>query len=118
MKIAFNKINFAKYPFKFDLDNVVFDGYISKIEPKIAKIKASMKGFAYRPCDRCADEVEIRLDEYIEVLASDGIFKDEANQLSNVIEFFDSQIDLFEVALSEFEATLSDYFYCNKCKGE
>ena len=53
--------------------------------------------------------------ENLELFASDGIFKDEANELSNTIEFFDGHIDLIEVAISELEAYLSDYFYCINC---
>ncbi len=53
--------------------------------------------------------------ENLELFASDGIFKDEANELSNTIEFFDGHIDLIEVAISELEVYLSDYFYCINC---
>ncbi|MFG5142474.1 hypothetical protein O8I45_11685, partial [Campylobacter lari] len=28
---------------------------------------------------------------------------------------FDSHIDLIELATSELQSYLSDYFYCNKC---
>lgn len=116
MKIPFSSLSLVDYPFKLNLENVVFEGFITKVNPKLAKIRASMKGFAYRVCDRCGAEKELELDEQIEVLASDGIFKDEPHTLSNVIEFFDSQIDMIELAVSEFEAVLSDYFYCENCK--
>ncbi|MCW1360431.1 hypothetical protein [Campylobacter sp. US33a] len=115
MKIAFSKINSVDYPFKLNLENVIFEGKISKINPKLLKINAIMSGFVYRPCDSCGEEIELSLNEDIEVFASDGIFKDQENELSNTIEFFDSQIDLIEIAISELEAYLSDYFYCSKC---
>lgn len=54
----------------------------------------------------------------MDLFASDGIFKDNTNELSNTIEFFDGHIDLIEVAVSELEAYLSDYFYCNNCKNK
>lgn len=115
MKIAFSKLNNTPYPFKLDLENIVFEGNMVKINPKLVKINATMKGFVYRPCDRCGEELELDIDEELEIFASDGLFKDMENELSNTIEFFDSQIDLMEVAISEFEAYLSDYFYCKNC---
>ncbi len=47
-----------------------------------------MQGFIYRPCDSCGTELELEIKENLELFASDGIFKDEANELSNTIEFF------------------------------
>ncbi|EAK5748972.1 DUF177 domain-containing protein [Campylobacter lari] len=115
MKIAFAKLSSIAYPFKLDLDNIVFEGAITKVNPKLAKIKANFKGFTYRNCDRCGDEMELEIDQNIELFASDGIFKDENNTLSDTMEFFDSHIDLIELATSELQSYLSDYFYCNKC---
>lgn len=115
MKIAFSKLGNTPYPFKLDLENVAFEGSMIKVNPKLAKISATMKGFVYRPCDSCGEELELSIDEDLKLFASDGLFKDARNELSNTIEFFDSQIDLVEVALGEFEAYLSDYFYCKNC---
>ena len=44
-----------------------------------------------------------------------SFYKDPKNELSDTIEFFDSHIDLLEVAMGELEAYLSDYFYCDSC---
>ncbi|TKX32587.1 hypothetical protein [Campylobacter aviculae] len=118
MKISFSKINNTNYPFKLNLENVIFEGNLAKINTKLVKINAIMQGFVYRPCDSCGEELELSIDENLELFASDGIFKDKINELSNTIEFFDGQIDLIEVAISELEAYLSDYFYCNHCKNK
>ncbi|EOI8655204.1 hypothetical protein ACMXEJ_001525 [Campylobacter jejuni] len=115
MKIPFSKINIKEYPFKLNLENMIFEGNLVKINPKLVKINAIMQGFIYRPCDSCGTELELEIKENLELFASDGIFKDEANKLSNTIEFFDEHIDLIEVAISELEAYLSDYFYCINC---
>lgn len=115
MKIAFSRINANAYPFKLNLENMIFEGNLAKINPKLVKINAIMQGFVYRPCDSCGEELELEIKENLELFASDGIFKDEANELSNTIEFFDGYIDLIEVAISELEAYLSDYFYCKNC---
>lgn len=115
MKIPFSKIHTKEYPFKLNLENMTFEGNLVKINPKLVKINAIMQGFIYRPCDSCGTELELEIKENLELFASDGIFKDEANELSNTIEFFDRHIDLIEVAISELEAYLSDYFYCINC---
>ncbi len=118
MKIAFSKIGSNAYPFELDLDGVSFKGELKKVEPRLVRANALLKGFTYKPCDRCGQELELELNEKTEVLLSDGIFKDKPNELSDVIEFLDGQIDLVQVALNEFESYLSDYFYCEKCKFE
>ncbi|EAL9011568.1 hypothetical protein DYV50_01180 [Campylobacter coli] len=118
MKIAFSRINNTNYPFKLNLENVVFEGNLVKVNPKLVKINATMQGLVYRPCDSCGEELELEIKENLDLFASDGIFKDNTNELSNTIEFFDGHIDLIEVAVSELEAYLSDYFYCNNCKNK
>ncbi len=115
MKIAFSRLNKGPYPFKLNLKTVVFEGNALKISAKLVRIDAKMRGFAHRPCDRCGEELELSIDESLELFASDGLFKDTRKELSNTVEFFDSQIDLMELAVSEFEAYLSDYFYCEDC---
>ncbi|MBC5858285.1 hypothetical protein Cjcuy013_04875 [Campylobacter jejuni] len=115
MQIPFSKINTKEYPFKLNLENMIFEGNLVKINPKFIKINAIMQGFIYRPCDSCGTELKLKIKENLELFASDGIFKDKANELSNTIEFFDGYIDLIEVAISELEAYLSDYFYCINC---
>lgn len=116
MKIAFSRINSTPYPFSLNLENMIFEGDMVKINPKHVKLKATMKGFIDRLCDRCGADMELKLDEHIELMLSDGIFKDSQNELSDTIELFDSQIDLIELALGELEAHLSGYFYCDSCK--
>ncbi|HEG1409208.1 TPA: hypothetical protein SCO54_001643 [Campylobacter jejuni] len=115
MKIPFSKISAKEYPFKLNLENMIFEGNLVKINPKLVIINAIMQGFIYRPCDSCGTEFELEIKENLELFASDGIFKDKTNELSNTIEFFDGHIDLIEVAISELEAYLSDYFYCANC---
>ena len=90
MKIAFSRINSTAYPFKLNLENIVFEGNLSRINPKLVKMQAKMQGFVYRPCDRCGAEMELRIDENLELLVSDGFYKDPKNELSDTIEFFDS----------------------------
>ena len=55
-------------------------------------------------------------DEDVNLILSDGIYKDEEENLDDAVEFFDGFINLEEVLTSEIEAFKSDYFYCEKCK--
>ncbi|MCX2683009.1 hypothetical protein OQH60_03925 [Campylobacter sp. MIT 21-1685] len=115
MKIAFSKISNTPYTFKLDLENISFEGNLFKINHKLVKINAIMRSFVYRPCDSCGQEIKLDIKENLKLFASDGLFQDDENTLSNTIEFFNSQIDLKEIATSEFENYLSDYFYCENC---
>lgn len=63
MKIAFSRINNTNYPFKLNLENVVFEGNLVKVNPKLVKINATMQGFVYRPCDSCGEELELEIKE-------------------------------------------------------
>ena len=79
MKIAFSRINNTNYPFKLNLENVVFEGNLVKVNPKLVKINATMQGFVYRPCDSCGEELELEIKENLDLFASDGIFKDNSS---------------------------------------
>ena len=56
------------------------------------------------------------VDQNVELNLSDGVYKDNENELSDTMEFYDGNIDLIEVFESEIGAFKSDYFYCEKCK--
>ncbi|TQR30643.1 hypothetical protein DMB92_07445 [Campylobacter sp. MIT 99-7217] len=116
MKIAFAKISSSAYPFKLNFDNISFEGELKRLESRLVCVEGLLKGFAYKLCDSCGQELELELNEKTQILASDGIYKDNPKELADVIEFFDGQIDLMEIALNEFESYMSDYFYCEKCK--
>lgn len=116
MKIPFSKMSSVAYPFKLNLENVVFEGEIKRKDALLAELAMQMKGIVYRICDSCGQEMELEIDENIKLLLSNGIFKDEEGKMSDVVEFFDEQIDLIELGVSELESYLSDYFYCDNCK--
>lgn len=118
MTIAFIRLGSYPYPFKLNLDNIVFEGTITKKDNKLSLIEGTLKGFAYKGCDRCGCEIELEVDINVNLYASDGVFKDKENTLSDTMEFFDGNIDLIEVATSEIESYLSDYHYCNKCTNQ
>lgn len=116
MKIAFSKINSVKYPFKLDFDNLILEGFLKRKDNKIVTLDAILVGNVIHSCDSCAAEIEVEINEKINLDLSDGVFKDEENELSDTMEFYDGEIDLIEVLKSELALYLSDYFYCQNCK--
>lgn len=122
MQIEFKKIPANGIHFETSLGKIRFSGEALKTNKTMVKCSGIMEGILPHVCDRCAEGFELKVNERVEVFASDGLYKDqEGEELLNVIEFFDGLIDL-EVALqSEIEAFKSDYHYCGQCeqlKGE
>lgn len=115
MTIAFAKVPKSGIDFSLKSDNVLFCGKMTKQDDTLVKCTGKIQGFTPYLCDRCGDEFSLELDEIIEVLVSDGIINLPENRLENVVEFFDGQIQLEEIFLSEIESIKSDYFYCKKC---
>lgn len=116
MKIAFSKLSSVAYPFRLDFDNMLFEGKLVKKSPNLASLSMTMKGAVAHTCDACGREIELCIDECVDLLVSDGIYKDETHILSDVVEFFGGEIDLSELAQGELQSYLSDYFYCESCK--
>lgn len=116
MKIAFAKITNQNLKFDLDDDGLKFSGILKKIDLKSVKCLGEISGILSHICDRCGAEIELSLDQKIDLILSDGIYKDPENELSDAIEFFDESIDLNEVFKSEVEAFKSGYFYCENCK--
>lgn len=118
MKIPFAKLGSVAYPFRLDLENMVFEGEVVKKNADLALLSMKMKGSVPHICDSCGCEIELNIDEFITLMASDGIYKDESHSISDVVEFFRGEIDINEVARSELESYLSDYFYCKECENK
>lgn len=116
MKIAFSKIGSVKYPFKLDFDNLILEGFLKRKNNQLVTLEARLFGNVIHCCDSCGNEIEVEVDENIVIDLSDGVYKDIENELSDTMEFFDSEIDLIEVLKSELSLFLSDYFYCKNCK--
>ena len=116
MKIHFSRISKTPYTFDLSLDGVAFSGYCVKESSKFAKLNMCMKGSKDIICDSCGDDLRLNIDENIELLLSDGEFKDSGGSLKDIVEFYDGYIDFIELCEGELEAFLSSYFYCENCK--
>ena len=103
-------------PFELSSDGVKFSGVLKKISPNLVSCKGEIKGELAHNCDRCGDDINLKLNEDVNLILSDGIYKDKEENLDDAVEFFDGFVNLEEVLTSEIEAFKSDYFYCEKCK--
>ena len=103
-------------PFELNLDGLIFNGELEKINQNLVSCKGRIVGKIAHNCDRCGEDINLKLDEDVNLILSDGIYKDKEENLDDVVEFFDGFINLEELLTSEIEAFKSDYFYCEKCK--
>lgn len=116
MKIFLRKVTKTPQDFEIKSDKITFKGFLQYHSGKLVLLKANLGGMVDVNCDICAKKFELPLNEDIEFFISDGIYKDEDDSALDVVESFDSQIDLQELLSSEVELIKSDYFCCDECK--
>ena len=116
MKIAFSKVTNNKIPFEIKENGIVFSGNLVSLTHNLVKCHAEINGEMTHICDRCGNDINIKINESVELILSDGIYKDSEDCLDDAIEFFDGFINLDDVLVSEIEAYKSNYFYCKNCE--
>ncbi|MCI6988947.1 MAG: hypothetical protein MR902_05165 [Campylobacter sp.] len=116
LQIGFEKISASSLPFESKVANLTFKGNLSQKDKTLYSCVGSIVGFAPYSCDRCGDEINLELNLDVNLLISDGIFKDENHEILDLMEFFDGYVDIDEILQSEVEAYKSGYFYCKKCE--
>jgi len=114
--VKFDKISTEPFAFDISRDGVRFAGTLRRVDRRLVACSGKLSGNLAHICDRCGKDLEICVDESVEITLCDGIFKDAEGELSDVIEFFDGEIDIDEIFTSEVEALKCDYFYCDECK--
>ena len=114
MRIEFRKIALEKKPFSFDKDGIVFEGDFKKVSNSIVEIDLKFSGILLHPCDGCAEDFNLKVDETSKLLVSDGVYSGDE---SDVYEVFDHFVDFDKICESELETFKSDYHYCEKCAG-
>jgi len=117
LKISLNKI--SKTPLDFDVkaDKITFKGFLQYDSAKLILLKAKLSGKLETACDVCAEDFLLDIDEDVEFYISDGIYTKNQDLFLEVVESFDSMIDLQEIINSEIELILSDYKSCGNCTG-
>jgi uncharacterized metal-binding protein YceD (DUF177 family) len=113
MKIEFKKVPQSPKSFTSEYHSVKIEGTFCKISPTLVKIDSTLAGNMDVTCCRCGEEESITLDEELNFLVSDGVYKTESDDL--VIEVYDGIIDFDEIIESEISSEISDYHICEKC---
>ncbi len=114
MKIEFKKVPQTPKILEAELDSVKIEGTFCKMSQSLVKIDAQLIGNANIDCCRCGETENIEVNEKLNFLLSDGIFKDDEGE-DLVIEVEDGLIDFDEIIQSELEAIKSDYHICEQC---
>ncbi len=114
MKIEFRKVPQTTKELEFDYNSVRIEGTFCKISQSLTKIEANMSGTTDIDCCRCGQTDVITLDENLEFLICDGIFKGKESE-DLVIEVQNGVIDFDEIVESELQSIKSDYYLCENC---
>lgn len=114
MKIEFRKVPQTTKELEFDYNSVRIEGTFCKISQSLTKIEANISGTTDIDCCRCGQTDIITLDENLEFLISDGIFKGKESE-DLVIEVENGVIDFDEIVESELQSIKSDYYLCENC---
>jgi len=116
MKIEFRKVPFTPKEFQTDFNSVKIEGTFCKISPSLVKIDGTLIGNTTISCSRCGEDDTVSLNEKLDFLLSDGIYKADSSHLDElVIEIEDNIIDFDEIIQSEISSIDSDYHICAKC---
>ena len=114
MKIVFKKVPSSGVDFQTSFEDIKFYGKLVKKSKSLVHCIGKLEGTLTCLCDRCANEISLHVNEKIDLLTSDGIYKS-SEELIEVMEFFDETVDLDTILLSEVETLKSDYHYCSAC---
>lgn len=116
MKVEFRKVPTNPKEFAASFDSVKIEGTFCKISPSLVKIDSKLTGQTSVTCCRCGDDSIIDLDEKLDFLLSDGIYKNDSSESDElVIEVEDNIIDFDEIIQSEVSSIYSDYHVCANC---
>ncbi|QKF83094.1 hypothetical protein [Halarcobacter ebronensis] len=116
MKIEFKKVPTTPKEFINEFSSVKIEGTFCKMSPSLVKIEAKLVGEIPIVCSRCGEEHTISLNDELNFLLSDGIYKSNSDSDELVIEVEESLIDFDEILESEISSIQSDYYICQKCE--
>ena len=116
MNIPFRRITKTPTEFTTTLDGVTLKGEVVFTERNLALLQAELSGEIMLTCDICAEDFATMLNEKIELLVSDGVYKG-FNDAYDVIEIQET-LDFDELIRSEIELIRNDYHSCDNCKNQ
>lgn len=115
MKIEFKKVPNTTKELVCTYNSVKIEGTFCKISHSLVKIEAKLTGKTEIDCCRCGITEMIDVDEELNILLSDGVFKgNEGEEI--VIEIENSTIDFDEIIESELNSIKSEYHICEECE--
>jgi uncharacterized metal-binding protein YceD (DUF177 family) len=114
MKIEFKKVPQTTKELVVEFNSVKIEGTFCKISPSLVKVDAVLKGTTEIDCCRCGITEIKEVDEELNLLLSDGIYKGNEEEYL-VIEVENSLIDFDEIINSELNSIKSDYHICKEC---
>lgn len=101
--------------FSLEQRGVLIDFELKRKDSSNLSCKLSLKGILEYPCDSCGCEDTREIDEQVNVIIHQGVYKNLDNKPCDVYEYVDNMLDLEELAHSELELILDEYFYCKNC---
>lgn len=117
MVVSFKKVTTAPKTFNIETEDIKFFGEFSYFNKNLAKLNGKIIGDIPLECSRCLEVEKVTQNVDLEILLSDGIYKqDDHSPELDIIEFENGQIDFDYILNSEIESIQSDYFLCSKCK--
>ena len=114
MKIEFRKVPQINKELEFNYNSVKIEGTFCRISQSLVKIDAVLKGSTDIDCCRCGITEQIEVDEELQLLLSDGLYKEFRRVLFRS-EVENSLIDFDEIIQSELNSIKSDYHLCDEC---
>ncbi|XOB61792.1 hypothetical protein ACMC56_14510 [Campylobacterota bacterium DY0563] len=116
MKIEFRKVPQTPKELSAEFNSVKIEGTFCKMSPSLVKIDGKLTGETSIPCARCGQEETVTLNEDINFILSDGIYKSTSEEDDLIIEIEDSLINFDEIIESEISSIQSDYYICSECE--
>ena len=116
MNITLRKVGKTPLDFEVKSNEITFKGYLQYDANKLILLKAKLSGKIGTNCDVCAEEFKLDVDEDVEFFISDGIYEKDEDSIVDVVESFDSTIEIEDLMNSEIELIKSDYNSCENCK--
>jgi len=116
LKVALRKIRQTPLDFELKSSEITFKGYLQYHSGKLILLKANLAGFIEKPCDICAEEFKLPVEDEVEFFISEGIYEDDGSIDLDVVESFDDTVDVSELFDAEIELIKSDYHSCESCK--
>ncbi len=116
MNIPFRRITQTPTEFNTSAEGVTLKGEVVFKERNLALLQAQLSGEITLTCDICAEDFATMLNEKIELLVSDGVYKG-FNETYDVIEI-EEKLDFDELIHSEIELIRNDYHSCDNCKNQ